>query len=184
MDSSANAVDCHATASAVSRNDRRNAESQNAVSLEKVDSRISKEASLCGGAVVVLRDFLGRARLEVCGCPKNRVINRIAHPKPNPHHQHPSDSKILEIESSHALQAAGFLMRKQGVAAVSLENKGHRSAQADVSLEKPTQTKVDSRICDEKAGLCSGERRDKTCGLSTKRATNSLLYRAKPNPQS
>ena len=75
-------------------------------------------------------------------------------------------------------------MRKQGVAAVSLENKGHRSAQADVSLEKPTQTKVDSRICDEKAGLCSGERGDKTCGLSTKRATNSLLYRAKLNPPS
>ena len=149
--------------------------------------------------MVVLRDFLGRARLEVCGCPKNRVINRIAHPKPNPHH-HPSDSKILEIESSHAPQAAGFLMRKQGVAAVSLVNcsfqgagegiylgdneQAHRAdsyktSEADVSLEKPTQTKVDSRICDEKAGLCSGERGDKTCGLSTKRATNSLLYRAK-----
>ena len=33
--------------------------------------------------MVALRDFLGRARLEVCGCPKNRVINRIAYPKLN-----------------------------------------------------------------------------------------------------
>ncbi|WP_147278749.1 hypothetical protein [Helicobacter canis] len=38
MDSRANAVDCHANASAFARNDRKNAESQNAVSLEKVDS--------------------------------------------------------------------------------------------------------------------------------------------------
>ena len=35
------------------------------------------------------------------------------------------------------------------------------------------------RICDEKAGSCSGEQGDKTRGLSTPRATNSLLYRAK-----
>ncbi|MDL0079073.1 HAD-IB family hydrolase [Helicobacter zhangjianzhongii] len=39
------------------------------------------------------------------------------------------------------------------------------------------------RICDEKAGLCSGEQGDKTRGLSTPRATNSLLYRAKPTPK-
>ncbi|STO96741.1 UDP-N-acetylmuramoyl-L-alanine--D-glutamate ligase [Helicobacter canis] len=36
---SAESVDCHANASAFARNDRKNAESQNAVSLEKVDSR-------------------------------------------------------------------------------------------------------------------------------------------------
>ena len=41
----------------------------------------------CGGAVVALRDFGGRARLEVCGCPKNRAINRIAYPRLN--RQHP-----------------------------------------------------------------------------------------------
>ena len=34
-------------------------------------------------------------------------------------------------------------------------------------------------FCDEKAGLCSGEQGDKTCGLSTQGATNSLLFRAK-----
>ena len=34
-------------------------------------------------------------------------------------------------------------------------------------------------FCDEKAGLCSGEQGDKTCGLSTPRAANSLLFRAK-----
>ncbi|WP_147278733.1 hypothetical protein [Helicobacter canis] len=44
------------------------------------------------------------------------------------------------------------------------------------------ETAKDSRICDEKVGLCSGEQGDKTSGLSTQRATNSLLYRAKPNP--
>ena len=38
-------------------------------------------------------------------------------------------------------------------------------------------------FCDEKAGLCSGEQGDKTCGLSTPRAANSLLFRAKPTPK-
>ena len=38
------------------------------------------------------------------------------------------------------------------------------------------------RIFDEKAGLCSGEQGDKTCGLSTQRATNSPLFRKKPTP--
>ncbi len=42
-----------------------------------------KYSRSCGGAVVVLHDFWGRARLGVCGCPKNRVINRIAYPRPN-----------------------------------------------------------------------------------------------------
>ena len=35
---------------------------------------------------------------------------------------------------------------------------------------------------DEKAGLCSGEQGDKTCGLSPQGNTNSLLYRKKPTP--
>ena len=39
------------------------------------------------------------------------------------------------------------------------------------------------RIFDEKAGLCSGEQGDKTCGLSTPRATNSPLFRKKPTPK-
>ena len=36
---------------------------------------------------------------------------------------------------------------------------------------------------DEKAGLCSGEQGDKTCGLSPQGDTNSLLYRKKPTPK-
>lgn len=38
---------------------------------------------ICGGAVVVLSDFWGRARHKVCGCLKNHSINRIAYPKLN-----------------------------------------------------------------------------------------------------
>lgn len=41
---------------------------------------------------------------------------------------------------------------------------------------------VGGRIFDEKAGLCSGEQGDKTCGLSPQGNTNSLLYRKKPTP--
>ena len=59
--------------------------------------------------------------------------------------------------------------------------RGGGEATNEAIHNKNTQ-KVDSRICDEKAGLCSGEQGDKTRGLSPQRATNSLLYRAKPNP--
>ena len=73
-------VDCHATITA--RNDRNNA------IFGKVDSRSKAkpthhDSKHCGGAVVALRDFGGRARLEVCGCPQNRAINRIAYPRLN-----------------------------------------------------------------------------------------------------
>ena len=85
----------------------------------------------------------------------------------------------------------------------SLENK-----QSDVSLEKVDSSKnaqnlnnsqeaglcgnnaeaenvfsshaAGGRIFDEKAGLCSGEQGDKTCGLSHELATNSPLFREKP----
>ncbi|STO97358.1 hypothetical protein [Helicobacter canis] len=66
------------------------------VSLEKPTPKSSKnedsrskaqpthhDSKHCGGAVVALRDFGGRARLEVCGCPQNRAINRIAYPRLN-----------------------------------------------------------------------------------------------------
>ncbi len=39
------------------------------------------------------------------------------------------------------------------------------------------------RICDEKAGLCSLLRGDKTGGLSHKQKANSPLFRAKPTPK-
>lgn len=42
-----------------------------------------QDSRSCGGAVVVLHKFWGRARLMVCGCPKICVINRIAYPRPN-----------------------------------------------------------------------------------------------------
>ena len=81
-------MDCRATASALARNDRNNAAFQSIASLEKVDSRSKAQpthhdSKHCSGAVVALRDFGGRARLEVCGCPKNRAINRIAYPRLN-----------------------------------------------------------------------------------------------------
>ncbi|MDL0082046.1 hypothetical protein NYG90_05060 [Helicobacter sp. XJK30-2] len=74
-------MDCHADFQSA-RNDRNNATTQ------KVDSRNKAQPTLhdskhCSGAVVALRDFGGRARLEVCGCPQNRAINRIAYPRLN-----------------------------------------------------------------------------------------------------
>ena len=74
-------VDCHADFQSA-RNDRNNATTQ------KVDSRSKAkpthhDSKHCGGAGVALRDFGGRARLEVCGCPQNRAINRIAYPRLN-----------------------------------------------------------------------------------------------------
>ncbi|WP_304210253.1 hypothetical protein [Helicobacter canis] len=83
-------MDCRAAASTAARNDRNNATFQSIASLEKVDSSpktqpTHHDSKHCGGAVVALRDFGGRARLEVCGCPKNRAINRIAYPRLNRH---------------------------------------------------------------------------------------------------
>ncbi|STO97185.1 thiamine phosphate synthase [Helicobacter canis] len=52
--------------------------------------------------------------------------------------------------------------------------------QAEVVFDKKA---AGGRIFDEKAGLCSGEQGDKTCGLSTQRATNSPLFRKKPTPK-
>ncbi len=52
-----------------------------------------------------------------------------------------------------------------------------------IGAESAFDTKAaGGRIFDEKAGLCSGEQGDKTCGLSTPRATNSPLFRKKPTP--
>ena len=89
-------MDCRANAGAFARNDDKNAESQNAVSLEKVDSsneaqNLSEPQTPC----FIAQNKQGAVSLE----NKRSEVSLV---KPNPHHQHPSDSKILEIESSHA----------------------------------------------------------------------------------
>ena len=75
-------MDCHADKSA--RNDRNNPTSKKVDSSPKTQPT-HHDSKHCSGAVVALRDFGGRARLEVCGCPKNRAINRIAYPRLNRH---------------------------------------------------------------------------------------------------
>ena len=134
-------MDCHATASAVSRNDRKNAESQNAVSLEKVDSNneaqnLSEPQTPC----FIAQNKQGTVSLE----NKRSAVSLV---KPNPHHQHPSDSKILEIESSHALQAAGFLMRNcsfqgAGEGIYLGDNEQARAAESTIYRAKPNPPKL------------------------------------------
>ena len=67
-------VDCHAIATALARNDRKNTTSK------KVDSRETAQLNhhdsrICGVASGAFCGFWGRARLEVCGYPK---IHKIA----------------------------------------------------------------------------------------------------------
>ena len=52
-----------------------------------------------------------------------------------------------------------------------------------IFLKKHRLTPSGIPCFDEKAGLCSGEQGDKTCGLSPQGDTNSLLYRKKPTPK-
>ena len=52
-----------------------------------------------------------------------------------------------------------------------------------IFLKKHRLTPSGIPCFDEKVGLCSGEQGDKTCGLSTQRATNSPLFRKKPTPE-
>ena len=52
-----------------------------------------------------------------------------------------------------------------------------------IFLKKHRLTPSGIPCFDEKAGLCSGEQGDKTCGLSPQGDTNSLLYRKKPTPE-
>ena len=113
-------VDCHANADTFARNDRKNAASENAVSLEKVDSRenaknvskqpkdsrISKETALrlfcdekCGLQGQSQRSYLSGN--DCSDCPPLPHLSRKAEstskkPTPKPS---PSNSKILELES-------------------------------------------------------------------------------------
>ena len=137
---SAECMDCHADKSA--RNDRKNAASENAVSLEKVDSSFSTHNA------ANIMDCHDSATAE------SRNDNKKVDSRENAAilNEQPKDSRIFESQAHKA-------------------DNVFDSHQAG------------GRICDEKAGLCSGEQGDKTRGLSTPRATNSLLYRAKPTPQ-
>ena len=64
----------------------------------------------------------------------------------------------------------------------------NNSAKDSRIFDKTAQSVFDShlaggRICDEKVGLCSLLRGDKTGGLSHKQKANSPLFRAKPTPK-
>ena len=81
---------------------------------------------------------------------------------------------------------------KQGGLEKSAANKKVDSSGNAQNVSEPQSAKTESafdnhaaggRIFDEKVGLCSGEQGDKTCGLSTQRATNSPLFRKKPTPE-
>ena len=134
VDSSCEAMDCHADFQSA-RNDRKNAASENAVSLENKRSAVSLENKRSGASVssqVSLENKRSEVSLEKVDSRENAESLNT-----------PQNAKAENVFDSHL--AGG-------------------------------------RIFDEKAGLCSGEQGDKTCGLSTQRATNSPLFRKKPTP--
>ena len=92
-----------------------------------------------------------------------------------------------KADSSNDYSASAELVDCHADKSARNDTKNATSKKVD-SRDKNAQSAFDKqaaggRICDEKAGLCSGEQGDKTCGLSTPRAANSLLFRAKPTPK-
>ena len=88
-----------------------------------------------------------------------------------------------KADSSNDYSASAELVDCHADKSARNDTKNATSKKVD-SRDKNAQSAFDKqaaggRICDEKAGLCSGEQGDKTCGLSTPRAANSLLFRAK-----
>ncbi|STO96605.1 HAD-IB family hydrolase [Helicobacter canis] len=156
---SAECVDCHAAATAASRNDSKNSP------CEKVDS---SDTPIFASAKTMDCHALpsGKAR-------NDRNLSGLA-----------QDSRIFNknAQNVETPQAAGFAIFNKNATTLSDSAKDSRIFESQAQNVFCSQA-AGGRICDEKAGLCSGEQGDKTRGLSTPRATNSLLYRAKPTPK-
>ncbi|WP_407381210.1 hypothetical protein [Helicobacter sp.] len=96
----------------------------------------------------------------------------------------------MSRKTSEAVQGvstqAGFFSKAESLekvdSRVEVRNVKKQTKDSRISKETSADAERYPLFCDEKAGLCSGEQGDKTRGLSPQRATNSLLYRAKPNP--
>ena len=109
------------------------------------------------------------------------------------HRLTPSDSLVLgshSLESTFEKVDSRVDCHAAAHAAARNDNKTAQSKNADSSpatnASEPQNKRAESafdkrvaggRIFDEKAGLCSGEQGDKTCGLSRELATNSTLFR-------
>ena len=168
---------------------------QSIASLEKVDSRNAQNPhEQADSTFLSSRDF----RKEVVAIHKGAKAD--SKEKMDCHAT--ATQRLAMTENNAISENAVSLENKRS--AVSLENKrSGASVSSQVSLEKvdsrenaeslntPQNAKAENvfdshlaggRIFDEKAGLCSGEQGDKTCGLSTQRATNSPLFRKKPTP--
>ncbi|WP_317370883.1 DegT/DnrJ/EryC1/StrS family aminotransferase [Helicobacter canis] len=92
---STESVDCHATASAVSRNDRNNTQTQKvdsrseamdchahqAARNDKKNTKALNDSKNCGGAAVALRDFEGGSYLSGNDYSQNHAINPHCSPK-------------------------------------------------------------------------------------------------------
>ncbi len=101
----------------------------------------------------------------------------------------------FETSANSQAQSVASLEKVDSSTATTLSEPAKDSrifTQDAASVSEPHNEKTESvfdnhaaggRIFDEKVGLCSGEQGDKTCGLSTQRATNSPLFRKKPTPE-
>ena len=165
----AESADCHATAGAVSRNDKENTQASS-------DSKVFTRNT----GMPQSSDSTNAARRQDFAIFDENTTNLSELTK---------DSRI-NSQNLNESQAAGFSKE------TSLRDDfwGFQGGGKEVTLAVMTAAAAEStksafdshaaggRIYDEKVGLCSGEQGDKTDGLSTQRATNSLLFRVKPTP--
>ena len=169
---SAECMDCHADFQSA-RNDRKNADTQSAAFLENEDSSNAhfSQANLSPS----LRDTAPAVAWQSTAANEKLDSRARAVDSMDCHDSATAESRNddKKVDSSKN----GAILKQSAKDSRIFESQAHKADNVFDSHQ------AGGRICDEKAGLCSGEQGDKTCGLSTPRATNSLLYRAKPTPQ-
>ncbi len=198
VDSSCEAMDCHADFQST-RNDRKNAAS------EKADSRAcgkkadSKEKMDCHATATqrlamtennaISENAVSLENKRSGASVSSQVSLENSKEKMDCHAT--ATQRLAMTENNAISENAVSLENKRSGASVSsqvsLENKGHRSAQADVSLEKPTPeiSPSDSKILELESGLFKPRKEDKTSGLSTKRGDeiHDSVSLEKPTPE-
>ena len=171
-------MDCHALPTDKARNDRKNATSK------KVDS--TKQAHFLSLRALLRKAWQSTASLVII----NKKVDSSFSTHNTPMQQTPKQKVDSNFEVMDCHATATALARNDAENAAS---KNADSSTATTLNEQPKDSRISIHnaqnvfdkksqaegFCDEKAGLCSGEQGDKTCGLSTQGATNSLLFRAK-----
>ena len=94
-----------------------------------------------------------------------------------------SHSEQVALESTQAIESKQTQCDSKIVEKNAENVFGSQLVGGRIFLKKHRLTPSGIPCFDEKAGLCSGEQGDKTCGLSPQGDTNSLLYRKKPTPK-